>query len=191
MYNNNLSNVEWIAALDVEFIGQVTQLILSQHKMSAPLQARFTLNDIYYIEWKRARLWPFQLSCASHHCISAVESFPSSCHILWQTLPMQAQWKHVVNVWQILTSLLISMCCCCKVCMVGRAVLVTDTDVLKLCCCELGTDTGVLLTGGCCFFRSVSCLIRKKYILLDTNREHSWAFADSWPIGQSIDKLTL
>lgn len=57
-----------------------------------------------------------------------------------------------------LTSLIISMCCCCNVCTVGCAVLVTDTGGLKLCvdCCGLGTDTGVLLTGGCCFFLNES-----------------------------------
>ena len=57
----------------------------------------------------------------------------------------------------VLTSLLISLCGCCKLCTVGWAVLVTVTDGVKLCVCCCGTDTGVLLTGGCCFFLNESC----------------------------------
>lgn len=54
-----------------------------------------------------------------------------------------------------LTSLIVSICGCCNVCIVGCAVLVTDTGELKFC--GLETDTGVLLTGGCCFFLRESC----------------------------------
>lgn len=54
---------------------------------------------------------------------------------------------------RIFTSLLMS-----KLCIVGCAVLVSEEGGEKLCvCCELGTATGVLLTGGCCFFLSESC----------------------------------
>lgn len=60
-------------------------------------------------------------------------------------------------IWEKLTSLLVSMCGCCKVCIVGCAVWVTDARELKfVCCCGLETATGVLLTGGCCFFLSES-----------------------------------
>lgn len=50
------------------------------------------------------------------------------------------------------------MCGCCKLCTVGCAVWVTDAGELKfwVCCCGLETATGVLLTGGCCFFLSES-----------------------------------
>lgn len=55
-----------------------------------------------------------------------------------------------------LTSL-ISLCDCCKLCTVGCAVWVVAMTGLNVGLgCGLGTDTGVLLTGGCCFFLSES-----------------------------------
>lgn len=51
------------------------------------------------------------------------------------------------------------MCDCCKLWTVGCAVLVTAAMAgLNVGLgCGLGTETGVLLTGGCCFFLSESC----------------------------------
>lgn len=52
------------------------------------------------------------------------------------------------------------MCDCCKLWTVGCAVLVTAAMAgLNVGLgCGLGTETGVLLTGGCCFFLSESCV---------------------------------
>lgn len=57
-----------------------------------------------------------------------------------------------------------SLCDCCKLCTVGCAVLVVGTMAgLNVGLgCGLGTETGVLLTGGCCFFLSESCLHRER-----------------------------
>lgn len=63
----------------------------------------------------------------------------------------------------LLTSL-ISLCCCCKLCTVGCAVLVIVMAGLNVGLgCGLGTDTGVLLTGGCCFFLKESCNVKNKW----------------------------
>lgn len=61
------------------------------------------------------------------------------------------------NKTKILTSL-ISLCCCCKLCTVGCAadgIVMAGLNVGLGC--GLGTDTGVLPTGGCCFFLKESC----------------------------------
>lgn len=52
---------------------------------------------------------------------------------------------------------LTSLCGCCKLVTVGCAVLVIAMAGLNVGLgCGLGTETGVLLTGGCCFFLSES-----------------------------------
>lgn len=58
---------------------------------------------------------------------------------------------------------LISLCCCCKLCTVGCAaegIVMAGLNVGLGC--GLGTETGVLPTGGCCFFLKESFINGKQ-----------------------------
>lgn len=55
------------------------------------------------------------------------------------------------------------MCCCCKLCTVGCAaegIVMAGLNVGLGC--GLGTETGVLPTGGCCFFLKESFINNKQ-----------------------------